>query len=644
MPALGLAGWAGGLAAAWLPLAATAAAPVVALAVAWRRGSRAALAGALVFAAVAAGAVLRQAQVEADPVSALAAEGAAVEAELVVTSDPRPTRSGFGDGVVLRGTVVRVTGRGVTYELRSPVLVLADESWSGVPLGARVSPHRTAPRARPRRRPLVGGGLRVRRAAGRHRPGPVVAGAPARSGPRCATRSPTVRRSSARSCRRWWWATTPGSTRSWPRSSGRPGSRTCSRSPGPTSRSSSASCCWPDGGAGSAAAVTTSSAGWASSGSCCWPAPSPASCARPRWAPWRCSGWAWTAGAADRARSASRWWRCCCSIRASRCRSASRCRWSPRPGSSCSGPGCGTRWDGGCRAGRRRRSRSRWQPSWRARRWWPRSPARSAWWRSAPTWPSRPSSAPPPCWDWPAASWGWSGTPGGRLLGTLAGWCVAWLVAVADRGAALPAAAIGWGTGVWALAALTVLVVVLALVLPRLLRGPVGSLALLRRARRGGAGAAAGARLAAAGVGAGRLRRRPGRRAGAARRARGGRGRRRRPGAAAGRRLSRPAAHQPGAAAGAHPPPRRPRRRPGRGPQRPRGRRDRDDRHRAVRRDPGRRRRDAPGAVAAPGADGLQPQRRQRGAARRGGRRPAAPHRRRGARRARPRSTAPGRG
>ena len=138
MPALGLAGWAGGLSAAMVPPVALGAVPVAALVLAWRRGSRAVLAAALVFVAVAAGALLREAQVEGDPVSELAAVGAAVEAELLVTSDPRPTRSGFGDGVVLRGTVVRVTGRGATHELRSPVLVLADESWSGVPLGARV--------------------------------------------------------------------------------------------------------------------------------------------------------------------------------------------------------------------------------------------------------------------------------------------------------------------------------------------------------------------------------------------------------------------------------------------------------------------------------------------------------------------------
>jgi competence protein ComEC len=60
--------------------------------------------------------------------------------------------------------------------------------------------------------------------------------------------------------------------------------------------------------------------------------------------------------------------------------------------------------------------------------------------------------------------------PAGRLAGTGAGWCVAWIVAVARRGADLPSASVGWGTGVVALAVLTVGSVGLALVAPYLLR------------------------------------------------------------------------------------------------------------------------------------------------------------------------------
>jgi competence protein ComEC len=66
--------------------------------------------------------------------------------------------------------------------------------------------------------------------------------------------------------------------------------------------------------------------------------------------------------------------------------------------------------------------------------------------------------------------------PIGRLCGTLASWCVAWLVAVAEHGASLPAAAVGWGTGPVALALLGVLSVVVAALGPRLLRRPVVAL------------------------------------------------------------------------------------------------------------------------------------------------------------------------
>lgn len=67
--------------------------------------------------------------------------------------------------------------------------------------------------------------------------------------------------------------------------------------------------------------------------------------------------------------------------------------------------------------------------------------------------------------------------PLGRLAGTLASWCVAWIIVVAEHGAALPVAAVEWGTGAASLAVLTVLVVVLSLAAPRLLRRPATGLA-----------------------------------------------------------------------------------------------------------------------------------------------------------------------
>lgn len=65
--------------------------------------------------------------------------------------------------------------------------------------------------------------------------------------------------------------------------------------------------------------------------------------------------------------------------------------------------------------------------------------------------------------------------PLGRLLGTVASWCVAWLVTVAEHGAALPAAAVSWGTGAGALVALTALTVLVALLGPRVVRRPLSA-------------------------------------------------------------------------------------------------------------------------------------------------------------------------
>ena len=71
---------------------------------------------------------------------------------------------------------------------------------------------------------------------------------------------------------------------------------------------------------------------------------------------------------------------------------------------------------------------------------------------------------------------GLAAEPVGRLLGAGAGWCAAWLVEVARRGAALPVPAVDWGTSPWALALLTVLVVALTLLLPTVLRRPATGL------------------------------------------------------------------------------------------------------------------------------------------------------------------------
>jgi competence protein ComEC len=59
--------------------------------------------------------------------------------------------------------------------------------------------------------------------------------------------------------------------------------------------------------------------------------------------------------------------------------------------------------------------------------------------------------------------------PAGRVLGWAAGWCVAWVIWVAERGAGLPSAAVAWGTGPLALIVLSATCVALAVAAPHLL-------------------------------------------------------------------------------------------------------------------------------------------------------------------------------
>ena len=93
------------------------------------RRSRAAAAWLLVAAAVGGSALLRDADVATGPVAALAPSRVAVQAELVVTSDPRPVTGRYGDRVMLRGTVRRLEAGARRIESRAPVLVIGDDAW-----------------------------------------------------------------------------------------------------------------------------------------------------------------------------------------------------------------------------------------------------------------------------------------------------------------------------------------------------------------------------------------------------------------------------------------------------------------------------------------------------------------------------------
>ena len=144
VPLLGAAAWLGaivGSALAWQVVVVLAAATVAIGATVWRLlpGVRTTAAALLVVTlGVGAVAAIRVAQVQENPVAALARERAAVTVDATVTSDPRSIAGTYGSRQVRRLTVTRVTGRGQTFSLRTPVLLLGDDSWADVPLGARV--------------------------------------------------------------------------------------------------------------------------------------------------------------------------------------------------------------------------------------------------------------------------------------------------------------------------------------------------------------------------------------------------------------------------------------------------------------------------------------------------------------------------
>ncbi|NEN76824.1 MBL fold metallo-hydrolase [Nocardioides zeae] len=100
---------------------------------------RTALAAGLLLAAAAGVATVHRVGTTTGPVSALADERASVRGELVVTGDPRERSGPFSDYVVVRGRLTVVEGRGRAWEVRSPVLVVAPSDWVDVPLGSRLA-------------------------------------------------------------------------------------------------------------------------------------------------------------------------------------------------------------------------------------------------------------------------------------------------------------------------------------------------------------------------------------------------------------------------------------------------------------------------------------------------------------------------
>ncbi len=144
VPLLGGAAWAGSLAGragGAVALAALLAAAGLLVWLVLRRDQRAALAlaASLVLAAALAVAMLHVAEVRSGPVAALADERAVVSVQGAVVADPRPVHGRYGDLVAVRLRVLDVEGRGTRHRLASPVLVLGSASWSRVELGAVVA-------------------------------------------------------------------------------------------------------------------------------------------------------------------------------------------------------------------------------------------------------------------------------------------------------------------------------------------------------------------------------------------------------------------------------------------------------------------------------------------------------------------------
>ncbi|WP_241248230.1 ComEC/Rec2 family competence protein [Nocardioides turkmenicus] len=97
------------------------------------------LALVLMIAGTAVVAGLHAARVRDNPVADLAARKAQVRVVATVTTDPKEVRGEHATYQLRRASVREIRGRGVVYRLRTPVVVLGDEAWADVPLGTTVS-------------------------------------------------------------------------------------------------------------------------------------------------------------------------------------------------------------------------------------------------------------------------------------------------------------------------------------------------------------------------------------------------------------------------------------------------------------------------------------------------------------------------
>ncbi|EGD40389.1 putative ComEC/Rec2-related domain protein [Nocardioidaceae bacterium Broad-1] len=82
---------------------------------------------------------LHAARVSDNPVAQLAAREAQVRVIATVTTDPKEVTGQHATYQLRRAGVREIRGRGVVYRLRTPVVVLGDDAWADIPLGATVA-------------------------------------------------------------------------------------------------------------------------------------------------------------------------------------------------------------------------------------------------------------------------------------------------------------------------------------------------------------------------------------------------------------------------------------------------------------------------------------------------------------------------
>ena len=73
-----------------------------------------------------------------NPVAELATQGAGITGDAVLTGDPRTVHGQYADQTLVRAELTAVSGRGRSYTLRAPVLLMATSWPSDLELGTRV--------------------------------------------------------------------------------------------------------------------------------------------------------------------------------------------------------------------------------------------------------------------------------------------------------------------------------------------------------------------------------------------------------------------------------------------------------------------------------------------------------------------------